>query len=85
MLSALGVNELGSCFGSQEPGRFTGPVYKSSFNPTSLAYEVGLRVYFLNPIRINLHFLDNRTELERERREERRNWLKRIEESDAWD
>ena len=30
---------LGLC---QEPGRFTGPAYKSFFNPASWAREVGL-------------------------------------------
>ena len=30
--------------------RFTGSAYKSSFNPASWAWEVGLRAYFLNPI-----------------------------------
>ena len=34
----------------QEPGRFTGPAYKSSFNPVSWTWGVGLRAYFLNPI-----------------------------------
>ena len=38
---------LGLC---QEPGRFTGLAYKSSFKPTSWAWGVGLRAYFLNPI-----------------------------------
>ena len=38
---------LGLC---QEPGHFIGPAYKSSFNPGSWAWEVGLRAYFLNPI-----------------------------------
>ena len=33
-----------------EPGRFTGPAYKSSFNPVSWTWGVGLRAYFLNPI-----------------------------------
>ena len=35
----------------QEPDRFTGPTYKSSFNPTSWTWGVGLRAYFLNPIK----------------------------------
>ena len=34
----------------QEPGRLTGPAYKSSFNHASWAWEVGLRAYFLNLI-----------------------------------
>ena len=34
---------LGLC---QEPERFTGPTYKSSFNPASWAWGVGLSVYF---------------------------------------
>ena len=34
----------------QEPGCFTGPAYKSSFNPVSWTWGVGLRAYFLNPI-----------------------------------
>ena len=34
---------LGLC---QEPGLFTGPAYKSSFNPASWAWGVGLRAYF---------------------------------------
>ena len=34
----------------QEPGYFTGLAYKFSFKPTSWAWEVGLRAYFLNPI-----------------------------------
>ena len=38
---------LGLC---QEPGRFTRPAYKSSFNPASWAWGVGLRAYFLNLI-----------------------------------
>ena len=38
---------LGLC---QDLERFTGPIYKSSFNSTSWAGEVGLRAYFLNPI-----------------------------------
>ena len=33
----------------QEPGRFTGSAYKSSFNPTSWAWGVGLRTYFIKP------------------------------------
>ena len=33
----------------QEPSRFTRPAYKSSFNPTSWIWGVGLRAYFLNP------------------------------------
>ena len=37
----------------QEPGRFTGPAYNSFFNPASWAWEVGLRAYFLNPIKKN--------------------------------
>ena len=37
---------LGLC---QEPGRFTGPTYKSSFNPASWAWGVGLRAYFFKP------------------------------------
>ena len=32
------------------PGRFTGPAYKSPFNPASWAWGVGLWAYFLNPI-----------------------------------
>ena len=51
MLSALGwmnwAPVLGLC---QEPRRFTGAAYKSSFNSASWAWEVGLRTYFLNPI-----------------------------------
>ena len=43
MLSALGVDELGSRF---EPGRFTRSAYKSSFNLASWAWGVGLRAYF---------------------------------------
>ena len=51
MVSALGVDELGSRFGpAPEPGRFTGPAYKYPFNPASWAWGVGLRAYFLNPI-----------------------------------
>ena len=38
---------LGLC---QEPRRFTGPAYKSPFNPASWAWGVGLRAYFSNPI-----------------------------------
>ena len=38
---------LGLC---QEPGHFTGSAHKSSFNPTSWTWGVGLRAYFLNPI-----------------------------------
>ena len=38
---------LGLC---KEPGHFTRPAYKSSFKPTSWAWGVGLRAYFLNPI-----------------------------------
>ena len=34
----------------QKPGHFTGPAYKSSFNPASRTWGVGLRDYFLNPI-----------------------------------
>ena len=34
----------------QGPGRFTGPAYKSSFNPTSRTWGVCLHAYFLNPI-----------------------------------
>ena len=51
MLSTFGVDELGPCFGPV-PGAwaFTGPAYKSSFNPAPWAWEVGLRAYFLNPI-----------------------------------
>ena len=30
----------------QEPGRFTKPAYKSSFNPASWTWGVGLRAYF---------------------------------------
>ena len=37
---------LGLC---QEPGRFTGPDCKSSFNPASWAWGVGLRAYFFKP------------------------------------
>ena len=37
---------LGLC---QEPGRFIRPAYKSSFNPASLAWGVGLRAYFFKP------------------------------------
>ena len=51
MLSALAVDELGSCFGLVPGARhFTGPAYKSSFKPASWASGVGLRAYFLNPI-----------------------------------
>ena len=35
----------------QRPGRFTGPAYKSSFNLASRTCGVGLRTYFLNPIK----------------------------------
>ena len=35
----------------QGTGRFTGPAYKSSFNPASRTWGVGLHAYFLNPIR----------------------------------
>ena len=34
----------------QEPGRFTRPAYKSSLNPASWIWGVGMRAYFLNPI-----------------------------------
>ena len=34
----------------QESGRFTGLAYKSSFNPASWTWGVGLCAYFLNPI-----------------------------------
>ena len=34
----------------QGPGHFTGPTYKSPFNPTSRTWGVGMRAYFLNPI-----------------------------------
>ena len=34
----------------QELGRFTRPAYKSSFNPVSWNWGVGLHAYFLNPI-----------------------------------
>ena len=34
----------------QDPGRFTRPAYKSSFNHASWAWEVGLHAYFLNSI-----------------------------------
>ena len=34
----------------QEPGHFTGPAYKSYFNPASWTWGVGLRAYFLNSI-----------------------------------
>ena len=34
----------------QGPGRFTGPAYWSSFNPTSRTWGVGLPAYHLNPI-----------------------------------
>ena len=34
----------------QEPGRFTGPAFKSYFNHVSWTWGVGLRAYFLNPI-----------------------------------
>ena len=44
---------LGLC---QKPERFTGPAYKSSFNPASWAWEVGLRAYFLNSIRNQVVF-----------------------------
>ena len=37
----------------QEPRRFTGPAYKSSINPASWTQGVGLRAYFLNPIRLS--------------------------------
>ena len=37
---------LGLC---QEPGRFTRPAYKSSFNPASWAWGVGLGAYFFKP------------------------------------
>ena len=51
MLSALGVDELGSHFGPV-PGAwaFYWAAYKSSFNPASCAWEVGLHAYFLNSI-----------------------------------
>ena len=38
---------LGLCQGSVP---FTGPAYKSSFNPASRTWGVGLRAYFLNSI-----------------------------------
>ena len=39
---------LGLC---QEPGRFTGPAYKSPFNPASWPWGMGLSAFFfLNPI-----------------------------------
>ena len=51
VLSAPGMDELGFRFGPrQEPDRFTRPAYKSSFNPASWTWGVGLRAYFLNPI-----------------------------------
>ena len=34
----------------QRPSHFTRPAYKSSFNPASRTWGVGLRAYFLNPI-----------------------------------
>ena len=34
----------------QGSGRFTGYACKSSFNPTSRTWGVGVRAYFLNPI-----------------------------------
>ena len=34
----------------QGSGRFTGPSYKSPFNPAPWTWRVGLRAYFLNPI-----------------------------------
>ena len=37
---------LGLC---QEPERFTGFAYKSSFNPASWAWGVGIRTYFFKP------------------------------------
>ena len=37
---------LGLC---QEPGRFTGPAYKSPFNHASWAWGVGLCAYFFKP------------------------------------
>ena len=39
----------------QEPGRFTDSAYKSSFNPVSWAWGVGLGAYFLNPITCYIH------------------------------
>ena len=39
---------LGLC---QGPDRFTGPAYWISFNPASQTLGVGLRAYFLNPIK----------------------------------
>ena len=53
MISTLGVDELGSRFGPA-PGAwaFYWAAYKSPFNPTSSAWGVGLRAYFLNPISI---------------------------------
>ena len=41
----------------QESGRFTGPAYKFSFNPASWTWGVGLRAYFLNPIRFKMMLL----------------------------
>ena len=35
----------------QGSDRFTGPAYWSSFKPTSRTWGVGLRAYFLNPIK----------------------------------
>ena len=40
----------------QEPERCTGSAYKSLFNLTSWAWGVGLRAYFLNPIRFDFDF-----------------------------
>ena len=34
----------------QGSGHFTGPTYKSPFNPTSRTWGVGMRAYFLNPV-----------------------------------
>ena len=52
MLSALGMNELGSRVGpTPRVVPFTGSAYKSSFNPASWTWGVGLRDYFLNPIK----------------------------------
>ena len=39
---------LGLC---HEPGRFTGPAYKSSFNPAFWTWGVNLHAYFLNSIK----------------------------------
>ena len=49
-LPALGEDELGSRFRLVPRARaFIGPTYKSSFNPASWAWGVGLRTYFFKP------------------------------------